>query len=431
MINGVEQLGNGGSNSVNQPQPEITTLSNNIIGDLAGFDAWLRPRRGEQFLVDMYITKPDPETIVPIDQDTALPRIRHHISTIDTMFREPLSADWALIRANLVATVAYREEEASVARGEEKTSYDEYLMLVSGVKPRLIPWEELQENRRALVTKIRSAGFYIPYGNQLDDIKSALRSYQDRNRYNYKSEIERDFLRYTERYQTQLGDRLGEDLRQVKFEIVWKERNAFWMMWERIKLEGNYLWANWHPRQRPNWDKGTIERYAIHEPAHFNLAYLVGKEIEAGNLDPAVGIFLIPGPSCFHLEGLAQTLDDLVPLDITLDGRLSTAEYRLRNRALNNALFLAENGIAIDDVIAQVRDFMPLKSDEEIRQLVIEGTTQPFERAYLPLYGLSDFAFMQSLRQLGDGMRNLYLPQLFKRPMTRDQLMSPTLRLDP
>lgn len=415
-------------------QKQQSALSRAIIEDLAGFDLCLRSQRGPiPFIIDMYITKPDnPAAIVPLTQDTALKRFRAQIAEID---HDPyqLGPGRELIRENLVSVVTFCEEVTRVENGMRKMPYESYLRLVAGVKPRLIPFVVLQADRRVYADRLRATGFHIPPSEDLDDIKAAQQGYQDRNRVTSRPLVETFFRRFFQRYRAQLGYALGEDLSSVDFKIIWKERNAFWMMWERVEMDGDRLWANWHPRHRENWDMGTIERYAIHEPAHFIAAYLMRREIEAGRLDPAVGVFPIPGAGCFKEEGVAQTLDELAGLQITLDGRLSVASYRLEKRALNNALYLAENGVRIGEVVGMVRDYMPLKGDEEIMQLVEEGTTRPFERAYLPLYGLSDYDLREVVLRdkLGEvGIRS-YLPQLLRTPMTRDKLMKPTLDLEP
>lgn len=408
-----------------------SALSRAITEVLTGFDLWLQRHRS-RFVIDMYITKPEnPAAIVPIDQETALKRFRAHIAEID---QDPsqLLAGGELVRANLVSIITYCEEEARVAAGEPKMPYDLYLPLVSGVKPQLIPYVELRANRKDLVEKVHMTGFPIPDDeNNLDALKVALGEYQEKNKVTSRGSIEAIFKRFFSRYRVQLGAILGEDLSSVNFEMVWRDRNEFWMMWERVEMDGDRLWANWNPRHRNNWDMGTIERYAIHEPAHFIAAHLMRQEIRAGRLDPAAGLLPIPSPACLKEEGVAQTLDELAGLKTTLDCQVSVASYRLEKRALVNGLYRVEQGEPIAEVVGAIRNYMPLKNDEGIGQLLIEGTTKPFERAYLPLYGLSDYALMSMLRRIGpEGMRNVLLSSLLRKPMTRAQLMTPTLNLD-
>jgi len=195
-------------------------------------------------------------------------------------------------------------------------------------------------------------------------------------------------------------------------------------MYERMGLEGNTLFANWHERHRQSWDEGSIEMYATHEPLHFYYGYLVREEILKGNLDPAAGILPIPSPGCHQFEGIAQTVSHFASIDLSLDAQLAIGLYRLQKRALSNGLYLLETDptLTIDQVADRIRTYIPLKNPEEIRTLLEEGTTRPFERAYLPIYGLADYEFMTFCIKANPQQKAKLLQLALSRPMTPAQL---------
>lgn len=398
------------------------SISKSIITTYSRLDCHLQ-LHGD-FIVDGYLVGPaNLALILPQEEKEALDEFKGNMAALEAIGLERLTPEGLFIYSNLLATTVFREEQERIEKGEERMNYVEYLRKVSGIEPKLIEWQSLEADREEIVQALRSKGLDFNE-EKLTSFAVALYAYQTLRRYTNPHEITERFKYYDDGYRFVLGNVLGKDLRSVESKVIWVEANAFWKMYERMTLLGNILYANWHERQRSSWDEGIIEMYAVHEPTHFIWGHLIREEIIKGNLDPAAGILPIPGPACYQAEGIAQTVSLFVPAHLGFDGQLALNLYTLEKRALANGLYLLEtdSSMSVDKVARFIRRYMPHKNPREIRQLLTEGTTQPFERAYLPIYGLSYDYFTNFRKKANPKQRAEFLKIVFSRPMTPDQL---------
>lgn len=404
--------------------PEISDISRSMINTYCRFDATEKLQGG--LVVDAYSVGPeDLALIMPIPIEEALDNLRRDVKRIDKIGLDNLPPEWSLIRSNAQATVTYKEEEERIARGEPKTDYKEYLPKVSGFDPRLISTKALDEGRERIIEGLQSKRLKFD-PSKPQSVRAAFFAYQRyARRYYYAQEVAYRFAQYDDQYRSKLGAVLEEDLSDVNYKIVWDQADAFWMMWERPGIVDNILYANWHEkRHQKNWDEGKIQMFAFHEPPHFIYAYLIRREILKGNLDPATGILPIPSLGSYQYEGIAQTIPNFAPIELDSDGILATDVYRLEKRAINNGLYILETDsrLTVGEVARELRPYMLLKNQSEIMTLLQEGISQPFERAYLPVYGLSDYFFMDFAKKANQIQRNEFLKLVFKKPMTPFQL---------
>ncbi len=406
-------------------------LSKAIIHDISSFDLWLRQTKGPlEFIVGYYITKPD-SGIEPIPQEESLPRLRGHRQTMAQIGLENLPPEFTLIDARLGSIDTYFEEQEKLKRGEPKTILTDYAQAVDLFTPRLIPQKDIDDIREEeILGGLRRLGYaFTPNSEQ--SVRMALAVYHKGNQLKSKESIEYNYWRSAKRYRHQLSQAIGQELSSVKYDIVWKDADAFWKGYERVEEGGNYLWLNENERHMGEYDHAIVETYALHEDLHMAQASLIASEIRGRRLDPAVGIVPSIGPDAYLLEGLAQTVGDLAEYDMTPDTKLGIGLYRLEKRALANGIQYVEGGATIDEVAHDLRKYIPLKDIDEIRKLLREATTKPFERAYMIVYGISDYEFCQLRQKFGNGMKNVLLRELVTKLRTRDQIMRPTLNFEP
>ena len=407
---------------------ERERLSRHIITTYAGIDDYLLQNSdGREFIGDMWLV-PKPTGVEPVPPDAAVKKLRSLSRKIDNIGLERLPQEWVWGQANLEALATYLEERSKT--NGQMMPYEEYLRKVSGFRPQLIP-RDVQEADRAEVLFLLSRLGYKFDENHDATIRAALQLYLSANRIPTRGLVELNFKRFDLRYRNQVGEMLGRtDLSLISFDFRWREEDAFWRMWERVETDGYHLDANWHPRQRKSFTYGATEGYAVHEPAHFEMAYSLSQEIKTGNLDPVAGIFTIPGPGCYVLEGIAQTMPELAGLELTDDGKLFLALYRSWVRTRTNGLYKLEMGVPMEEVILESRHFALDKTTSEMEADYRDGLSKPFDRAYLPVYGLSDYDLLIAKKRLGGAM-DILLRDSFRRPMLREDIIRPTLDMEP
>lgn len=419
-----------------QKQAEVKKLSTDITKTLCGFDSWRRAI-GEGYIIDMYIYRPSELELEPIPEEEAEPKFIKQIRKIDEIGGaelQNLPPEWTLIRANLVAVLTYLDEENKYKRaktgekGIKKMDYSDYLQRVVGFEPRQIPLKVLEHNRDEMLELAREVGVR-KFDSQSDrSVKDALRAHQQQVKITSKERFRSTFNDHLERHSESLGEILGEDVADVdvKLRFVNNEK-LFWRMNEVILPEDEHFDVNMAERHSSYYNTGTIEMYSIHEPTHAQWAHKVRKQIQEGKIDKAAGLVVIPGPACWQLEGIAQTLAELASLDVRPMGQYAISTYSLEKRAQNNFLYEIEmNGMPIEDAVTQMGHFTPLFSRKERGTLLRDGTRKPWERAYLPIYGRSDDDFVKLREKLGhDAMINIFLPEWFNKIATRDQIMRP------
>ena len=406
---------------------EISALSKSIIRITAGLDMHLRQKsKGKDFIIDAYAYRPKEREIDPqITPEEAIPDLWAHVRKIDQIGLDNLAPEWQVIRDSQRALAVFLEEKERLARGEPKTPYEEYLEAVSGYQLRLIPTNELDKNWENVIEILKGMG--EEFNRESEGSVRAVIKRRSKDTLNTDpQEIERLFWRFDRRNRSQLAQILGPEIKNVRFDFRWEDTDAWWRFFEVMGIDGaNYLRANWNEQHRDSYDDGWIEVYAGHEPVHFIFGSKIAREISEGRLDQAAGLLVIPGPVGFQMEGMAQTIGDVADYGITQDCELAVELYRMEKRALSNGLYLVEHGMSVDMAAIRIRKFMPRLTLDQIRKTLKEGTERPFERAFLPNYGMSDYAIMQLEERIGSV--KAFFGYWFTRPLTPRQFLNPPL----
>lgn len=406
---------------------EVLKLSKSIIRITAGYDTQLRQTSsGKEPIVDLYAYRPRRHEIDPnVSREEAINHFEAHARKIDQIGLNRLPPEWEYIRDSQQALAVYLREQDKLARGEPKTPYAEYLMSIDGYQPNLIPWIELDGNWDKVIDILDEMGEKFNTGS-VESVRAIIRKRSRDTLLESTQDIERLFWRMDKRNRRHLTRILGTDIGNIKFDFRWEETDAFWRFFEVMDPDGEaYLRANWHERHRNSYDNGWVEMYAGHEPVHFFFGGLIGKQIREGRLDPAAGLLVIPGPAGFQMEGLAQTIGDIVGTEVSQDGELAVELYRMEKRALVNGLYLVEQEMAVEMAALRIRKYMPRFTLEGIRKILKEGMERPFERAFLPNYGMSDYSILKLKERIGV---QAFVKHWFSRPQTHRQFLNPILQ---
>lgn len=411
----------------NPERAEILTLSKSIIRITAGYDMQLRQiSNGKEFIVDAYAYRPRRyEVDLNVSREEAISHFDAHARKIDQIGLNNLPPEWEYLRDSQRALAVYLREEDKVALGEAKTPYDEYLRNVSGYEPRLIPQEYIEEHWEKIIDILDDMGEKFNAHDE-ESIRRVLRKRNVDTRLTTQEAVERAFRRADRRNRNKLARILGEEVKSTKFNFIWEETEAFWRFFEVMGPDGEaILRSNWHETHRDSYDLGLIEMYGGHEPSHFIFGALIKKEITEDKLDPAAGLLTIPGPSGFQLEGLAQTMTDILDYEVTQDGQLAVELYRVGKCDLANGLLLVEWGTPMEEVVQSNRKYSLTTGIERKRQLLRWGTRRPFDRGFLPNYARSDYAIMKLKSRIGD--LRAFIPFWHKRPLTPNQFLNPPI----
>ncbi|MDP2632537.1 MAG: hypothetical protein Q8P25_02340 [Candidatus Curtissbacteria bacterium] len=401
----------------------VASLSRSIIRTTAGYDAVLRAQNMPS-IIECYAYRPRPyEVDTQITREEAIAKFAEHARKIDEIGLKKLPSEWIYIRDSQLGLAAYLREQDRLAKGEPKTPYDEFLTIVSGYAPRMIPREYQQKTLEEITEVLASMGErFNP--NDYESIRRAIRKRHEDGKLNSQDAVERVLRRADRRNRSELAKLLGPEVHSVKFQLEWEEANVFWRFYEDMSSGGeNILRANWHERHRESYDIGLADMYGGHEPEHFIIGHHIARAVKKGEIDPAAGLLTIPGPTGFQMEGLAQTIGDIAEYDVTQDGRLAVLLYRLDKYDIVNGLFRAEQGEPTEEIV-QDREFN-FRGIDERRRTLRDGLRNPFDRAFLPNYGRSDYAIMQIQERVGSV--KAFIPYWHSRPLVSQQFINPPL----
>lgn len=398
-----------------QVRRESEQLAPQITRDILALNASLKNHNPEDFCVDMDLT-PETTAIEPMPEEEALPKLRNHQISIRNLGESiPAYMDLAYKRIDALAT--YREEVARLKRGEPKTPYDQYLMAVDDFGEKDIDQDILDEGRERIVESAIEVNIRLSGDNQ--SLIEGLQAYNAVNLLTAPSDVEAHYWRYALRFRPKFGQALGTNLGGVDYKFQRKYQDKFWKFYERIEKGGNALWHNWHQRHKEEYNIGLTESYAPHEESHFDVGEVISQEIKRGELNPLAGVITIPGPDGYYFEGIALTAHDWADFELTPDGKLGNAIYRLEKIALVKGFFEVEHGMPPDIAAKDIARYIPLKSLEQIRDLLVEGTTDPFARAYQPVYGRAVLDWEGIFSNLSPEKRKQFIRRATKSPMTR------------
>lgn len=361
---------------------EVEKLTDSILQDYCDLNQW-RVQRGLERIIEARMVEPA-LPITPRSPGLVVPSIKENIEKTQAMGLAE-KPEWGFALDSLIALDTYLSEEERARRGKKPMPAEDFYPRVTGLPLRLkdTDWKDMEE-LRADITRVLSRDFDYDFNpDRPASVRAALQSYQANTRIRAREAIEEYFMLCYRPFKERLEQYLGVDLDPAEFGLKWVNRNRFYQVLEYFSPTERYLEMNSNSRHAYQWSRGRINHYADHEPIHIFHPFLVMRGINDGLVDRVAGIYVMPGPASFQMEGMGLTVTDFIHPPMTKHGELANINYKLEKKALAFASYRIQiDGVSRESAIAEIRDFMPARKLTQIEQLVSDALTDPMDRAF-------------------------------------------------
>lgn len=311
---------------------------------------------------------------------------------------QPTNNQKEFIKAKLNASIYYLR----ALMGEE-IPYEEYVENITGIKPQLIPDEEIQKQKATMDALLHDIG-YRPTRESFKEFSSRIRM--------TKTDAEREARRCEETLIPIVLRSLGFEDVEFPHEIRLVEERDYWMGWTSTTPTGLLLLRyNFHPMH--NWFQGDMEFLTLHEVGgHFVQASLLKRRIASGEVNPVIGITTVQEPHTFIGEGTADALSYFLPeveRALSLFGLLSREQRANRDYVQNNAHIWINQGRNPDELVKYIMEHNPFSKEERVRMNLENWRSNPSRRAYQYVYGISLYYHHQFKERLTAEQQKEYL----------------------
>lgn len=325
---------------------------------------------------------------------------------------QPTNSQKEFIKAKMNASIYFLR-----ALMGEDIPYGEYVENITGIRPQIIPEEEIRKRKAIMYDLLRGLG-YKPEREIFQEFASRIKI--------AKAEAEREARRCEDALLPIALRTL--DLEDVEFphEIRLVEDRDYWMGWTSTTPEGLLLLRyNFHPMH--NWFQGDMEFLTLHEVGgHFVQAGLLRRRIANGEVNPIIGITTVQEPHTFVGEGTADALSYFLPeVEEALSpyGLLARDQRAVRYYVENNAHIWVNEGRDPDELVEYIMEYHPFSSEERLRANLINWRNNPSRRAYQYVYGISLYYHHQFKERLTVEQRKEYLRYAMSGYETPRQIM--------
>lgn len=311
---------------------------------------------------------------------------------------QPKGSQEEFIKAKLNASVYYLR-----ALMGEDVPYEEYVENITGIRPQLIPDEEIQKQKATMDALLHDIG-YRPARESFEEFSSRIKI--------DKADAEREARRCEETLIPIVLRSLGFEDVEFPHEIRLVEERDYWMGWTSTTPAGLLLLRyNFHPMH--NWFQGDMEFLTLHEVGgHFVQAGLLKRRIVRGEVNPVIGITTVQEPHTFIGEGTADALSYFLPeVEEMLSplGLLAREQRATRDYVQNNAHIWVNQGRNPDELVKYIMEHHPFSKEERVRINLENWRTNPSRRAYQYVYGISLYSHRQFKDRLTEEQRKEYL----------------------
>lgn len=388
-----------------------------------GLDKWMA-ENNQGFIVDAYLQVP-PQDLELVTPEAFIIGAKGIRDSLKRKGLDRLTNEYKLLFGSLLASETFLDQRFGISGIQ--MSFPEYYGKVAGDVLQPMSAEDLEQPRVEFLHLLSAKGFSFDPDDVMS-VREAYGKYHSRHKFSGRTAIETAFRNHDSTIRRHLSQAIdARELEDFDLESNWREEEAPWLCWFRIvpgedKL--SYV-VDKNKTKINSWTWGTAERYPLHEGSgHGGMVHLQRLEAERSDKGPLMDVIPIPDPRHWVLEGVAQTLDELADIPLTLDGKLSVALYRMYVRARSQASFLMEfKGRNPEDVATEMFKYTPDRNFEEIVEELEKIKSDPFWRAYSPIYGRSDVEMLKIARGLQSAAKNELLQRLYREPMSRTQAM--------
>ena len=325
---------------------------------------------------------------------------------------EPNNPQEEFIKAKLNASTYFLR-----ALMGENIPYEEYVENITGVKPELIPEDEIQKQKTVMEDLMRDAGYgqgREPFQDFISRIKVT------------KAEAETEAKKCEETLIPVALKSLALNDVEFPHEIRFVEERDYWMGWTSTTPEGLLLLRyNFDPIH--NWVQGDMEFMTLHEVGgHFVQAGLLRKRIADGEVNPVIGITTVQEPHTFVGEGTADALSYFLPEvneKLSTLGLLAREQRATRDYLQNNAHIWINQGRNPEELVEYIMSNHPFSNEERIRVNLDNWSKNPSRRAYQYVYGASLYWHRQLKDKLSVEKGKEYLRHAMSGYETPKQIM--------
>ncbi|MBU0898321.1 MAG: hypothetical protein KKB03_01130 [Nanoarchaeota archaeon] len=299
----------------------------------------------------------------------------------------------------------------------EEIPYYEYVENITGVRPQIIPEQDIQKQKQVMEALLREVG-YKPDTESFEQFSSRIRVSKEEARQQVKS-CEETIIPI-------VLESLGFNDLEFPHEVRFVEERDYWTGWTSTTPEGSFLLRyNFHPIH--TWYRGDMENRTLHEVGgHFVQAANLKKGISRGEINPVIGVTTVQEPHTFAGEGIADTISCFLPeveQALSLYGLLAREQRATRDYLQNNAHIWVNEGRNLDELVEYICDNHPFSTEERTRMNLENWKTNPSRKAYHYIYGISIYLHRQFQERLSPDKQKEYLRHAMSGYETPRQLM--------
>jgi hypothetical protein len=381
-----------------------------IVQIYRGWDAFERGHRGPQ-IVDFDMA------IMP--GSTSFSCRREVLCALSEIYEKLADVSDAeeFLRARVRGSIAYLR----VLMGQQ-IEFPDYLMSTLGVEPRPFSAAETESAARSVSKALE------PFGLQLRT--------EDRERFesqlvvNDPNTIRKGIVGARDFWLRQLNEAGIPVPKQLSLSVEFTEVDAYWSNWISGERRGIKLEINLHARKK--YDRGRTLALCLHEVCGHAVQMSLWRDmISRLQLNEACGVTTVHTPEAFVMEGLAQTVPDLLSdiSDYPDEFKLSRALNYHSLAVLHNAHIMIYEGLPVDQILDYASDNLPLSDPDTLEYEIRDRALNPLFRSYELSYAIAE----RTIRDQIDGMtipqKRRFFLEMYTKPMTPKQLLDAGVRI--
>jgi hypothetical protein len=302
----------------------------------------------------------------------------------------------------------------------EQLEFYEHVRGMLGKTPELVSGEQIAAQRHVVLSLLRDFGVQLA-GEQPDP--ASFSAFDHSIRLDQAAALD-ESASAAERFIPAIQQLLGFGDIRIPFRTEADIADAYWVAWASGGRDDLLLRLNFH--EANHWRSGDLEFVMLHEVCgHFLHATLVARRIQAGELDPFLGITTVHDPQAFMDEGSANALGHFFEEDVPLSpyGVLSREQRLLRDYLNNNAHVLINMGSPHDELLASMLT-NPFTVEAYARRNLATWPRHPLLRSYQYAYGIGQKYHQRWATRMSREQRIRYLRYALSTYVTPDRLIA-------
>ena len=317
------------------------------------------------------------------------------------------------LRARLNGSVAYLD-----ALRKREMAFPEYVRQTLGTDPESIAEPELAEMR------LRIESLLAPYDLHLQH--SDLARYKKLFSLEDPEAIRQGIIGDQDQWLLRVREAGIPVPSKLPLTVKFANVDEYWSNW----IDGSYrdgitLAINLHKRKQYTKDAPLF--LCLHEICgHAVQMSIWQNRIAEGQLSQACGLTNVHSPEMFVVEGLGQTVPDLLSDDVTFsnDFKLGRALSYYNLSILHNAHLKLYEGVPVEEVFEYACDNLPFADPTSLKSELRDRRTSPLFRTYLLSYVQGERTIKGLIRDFSVPAKRELFNKMYRFPMTPQQLMA-------